>query len=348
MTKPVEMGNVIIKPKDQSAPKAHPADSEIRKAAEEIDGGRWIPDPTDESRLDNLGIALRLAPEQELRQKPTLQDFQDTRTLNELGRHPRVIEAMERMAHEAEDAKNPQEELEKRWMLYEMAALQVKDQKWEGQQRWEGAENEEMRNGKLLTPAQFYDILGKVVGKGRIKLMGNLVRSPYNPNTGRLALMMRNPRWEGAKPINEYPQVKARELREEAANLIVKAKKLRNLKLHTKADQAFVTAGVMIEEATKMLMEMSAGEQLAEPELLRVGTLQWPLGTEWMVMNFNEFGVPTTAKYLGWRTALLTMIRCGAITEKEAHKAFPVGSGPAAAWYLEQLMMERNTAGSVQ
>jgi len=93
---------------------------------------------------------------------------------------------------------------------------------------------------------------------------------------------------------------------------------------------------------------MSAVEQLAEPELLRVGTLQWPLGTEWMVMNFNEFGVPTTAKYLGWRTALLTMIRCGAITEAQAHKAFPVGSGPAAAWYLEQLMKMRNQAGRVQ
>lgn len=88
--------------------------------------------------------------------------------------------------------------------------------------------------------------------------------------------------------------------------------------------------------------------QLAEPELLRVGTLQWPCGTEWMVMNFDKYGVPTTAKYLGWRTALLTMVRCGAITEGEAHKAFPVGSGEAASWYLEQLMMLRNEAGIVQ
>ncbi len=348
MSDTIQMPNVIIKPKDQSAPKAHPADAEIRKAAEEIDGGRWIPDPTDESALDDLGLALRIGPEEELRQKPSLQDFQDTRTLNELSRHPRVVEAMERMAREAEEAKNPQEALEKTWALHEMACLQSKDQKWEGQQRWEGKENEEMRYGQLLTPPQFYDRLGKVTGKGRIKLSMNVVKSTPEAKSGRVGLYMRNPLWTGQKPVTEYPQAKARELREEAQAVILKAGLLRALHLHSEADRNFTLAAKMIEEATRILMEMSAVEQLAEPELLRVGTLQWPLGTEWMVMNFNEFGVPTTAKYLGWRTALLTMIRCGAITEAQAHKAFPVGSGPAAAWYLEQLMKMRNQAGRVQ
>ena len=78
-------------------------------------------------------------------------------------------------------------------------------------------------------------------------------------------------------------------------------------------------------------------------ELLRVGTLQWPLGTEWMCMHFNEYGVPTEAKFLGWRTALLTMIRCKAITEAEAHQAFPlVAENRAAQWYLQQLYWLRN------
>jgi hypothetical protein len=66
-----------------------------------------------------------------------------------------------------------------------------------------------------------------------------------------------------------------------------------------------------------------------------------------MVMHFNEYGVPTAAKYLGWRTALLTMVRSRVITEEEAHQAFPVGSGPAAGWYLEQLYRIRNPGKTV-
>jgi hypothetical protein len=61
-----------------------------------------------------------------------------------------------------------------------------------------------------------------------------------------------------------------------------------------------------------------------------------------MVMRFDEFGVPTSAKHLGWRTALLTMIRLEVITPKEAEKAFPLGSGPASAWYREQLFDWQN------
>ena len=81
--------------------------------------------------------------------------------------------------------------------------------------------------------------------------------------------------------------------------------------------------------------------------LEQVGTLQYPCGTEWMVMRFDEYGVPTTAKYLGWRTALLSMIQLGVITEKEAHQAFPIGTGPAGEWYREQLFILRTQKGTV-
>jgi hypothetical protein len=40
------------------------------------------------------------------------------------------------------------------------------------------------------------------------------------------------------------------------------------------------------------------------------------------------------------------MIRCGAITPTEAHKAFPVGSGEASAWYLQQIF-DFNLQGGV-
>jgi hypothetical protein len=70
---------------------------------------------------------------------------------------------------------------------------------------------------------------------------------------------------------------------------------------------------------------------------VQVATLQYPLGSEWLIMRFSEYGVPTTARYLGWRTALLSMISLGVITETEAHKAFPLGSGSAGDWYRQQL-----------
>jgi hypothetical protein len=66
-----------------------------------------------------------------------------------------------------------------------------------------------------------------------------------------------------------------------------------------------------------------------------------------MVMRFDEYGVPTTAKYLGWRTALLSMIRLNVITEKEANKAFPLGNGPASSWYREQLFIFRAERGHI-
>jgi hypothetical protein len=82
-------------------------------------------------------------------------------------------------------------------------------------------------------------------------------------------------------------------------------------------------------------------------DLLSVGTLQFPCGPEWMVMKFDEYGVPTTPKYLGWRTVLLSLIVKGIITEKEAHKAFPLALGPAGDWYREQLFEYRSRNGIV-
>lgn len=82
-------------------------------------------------------------------------------------------------------------------------------------------------------------------------------------------------------------------------------------------------------------------------DFLQVGTLQFPCGPEWMVPRFDEYGIITTAKYLGWRTALLSMIDLGVISEKEAHKAFPLVQNEASAWYREQLFMIRGRDGAM-
>jgi hypothetical protein len=341
---------MIIARKHQSAPKAHWADAEIRKAAEEIDGGRYIPDvdATGESSLDGLGLALGLGAGGVAQgQKPTLEDFRATRDMNELSRHPRVIEAMERMKQEIEDASNPQEAIEKAWMLHEMTERSVQDQKWDGQERWEGKENEAMRIGEILSPQVFHARLVKVIGRERVLLSPHAVKTSPEAKSARCGLYIRNPEWSGESEVIVYKQAEAADLRRTGEKELVKAKRLRAAGQNAEADRAFSMAGQMAQTATEILMELSTNEQLAPKEFLRVGTLQWPLGSEWMVMNFNEYGVPTTAKYLGWRTALLTMIRTKTITEKEAHKAFPVGSGPAADWYREQLQMLRNDGATV-
>jgi hypothetical protein len=79
------------------------------------------------------------------------------------------------------------------------------------------------------------------------------------------------------------------------------------------------------------------GQKAAVEEPVQVATLQWPFGTEWMVMKFDEFGVPRTPRFIGWRTALLALVRNGAITVAEAHRAFPVGTGVQASWYKQQM-----------
>lgn len=335
----------------QSAPKAHPAEAEIRKAAEEIDGGRYVADTraSDEQALDGLGLALGMGMDGvAVGEVASFADFhreeQATRQMNELGRHPRVLEAMARMEREIEDAKTPEQEVEMRWRIHELLAAEQERNKWKGQERWEGRANEEMRRGEVLSPWQFHERLCKALGRSdRVLLKDDrIVKMSATGKSGLLALVVRNPMWNGQTAIqHDYAQVKAGEMKDAAEGELVKAKRLRKAKYNAEADKSFHLAGDMIQTASEILMEREAYEAEC-PELLRVGTLQAPLGTEWMIMGFDEFGVPTSAKYVGWRTALMTMIRARVITEAEAHQAFPLGTGPAAEWYLEQLFMWRN------
>lgn len=252
---------VHIAPEHQSAPALTWADKEVLKAAEEISSGQFQVDLSDG-------------------------EFFDAGPTQYLAQHPRVLEMMEKLKLETREAKNTQEMIEKTQMLHEMNERASQESQWDGQGRWIGKENEEMRIGKILTPFEFMDKLRAVIGHKRVLLNRFSVH-------GRCALLT---------PSNEPS----------ATNLIVLPGQLEPPK-KTKAD-----------------------------EFAQVGTLQYPCGTEWMVMRIDEFGCPTTAKYLGWRTALLSMIMLGVITEKEAHKAFPLKEGPASKWYRQQLYYFRN------
>lgn len=352
MSKNIEMPGVVIPPHQQSAPKEHWADKEIKDAAREIDEGRWMPDadPERDSAMQGLGLALGLGTHGvAVGDKPKFSEFQHTANLDVISRHPRVMEALEKMQHEVYDLGDPVKNLERNYAMRELARASSKAQHWDGQGRWEGEENEEMRHGKILTPSQFYDQLGKVVGKGKIKLSEYMVRESPEARSGRIALLMRNPLYKGGTILTGKTKAQqAEELRLKGEAELRRGKQLRRLAMDAEADKHINLAGEMAQECLKMMAEAQAEDIAAPAEFIRVGALQWPLGTEWMIMGFTEYGAVYKAKYLGWRTALLTMIRAGAITEKEAHKAFPVGSGPAASWYLEQLAMMRAEAGTVQ
>lgn len=332
----------------QSAPKAHPADKAIRQAAEEIDGGRYVEDPHGEAVMDNLGLALglgtgKVATGGVMSMEEFQREADTTQVLNQLGRHPRVVEALERMQTETDEGKSPDEIIEREFMIREMLQASEEKNKWEGQERWQGAENVEMRQGQVLSPWEFYDKLCKVIGHERVMLSERAVKMNKTAKSGLFALVVKNPRWRGDQTVTkEYIADKAHKIQMDAEKELVRGQKLRKAKANAEADKVMANVGTMVQAATEMLLGLKAAEAHEEPEFLRVGSLQAPLGTEFMILNFDEFGVPTTVRYQGWRTALLTMVRTSTITEEEAMRAFPVSSGPAAEWFLEQLWMRRN------
>lgn len=250
---------IIIPREHQSAPKEHWAEKVVRQAATEIVEGQFkVKDDPEE--FWNYGETMTVA------------------------EHPAVKEAMEKMKREMEAPRNTQEYLEKFQMYHEMNERAQRKDQWDGQGRWIGKDNEEMRKGQILSPFQFMQKLNAVIGEGRVEMN-------YFGIRGRIALLA--------------------------------------------PDKGYVKSLIHTLPESPYQLERLKGK-------LQVGTLQYPLGTEWMIMRFNQYGVPTTARYLGWRTALLSMIKLGVISEAEAHKAFPLSSGPAADWYKEQLYMHRN------
>jgi hypothetical protein len=336
------MSNIHIPREHQASPKTTDLDRAVQQAAEEMDRGSWVDDPGNpEAVLDSMGIALGMGNSGvAVGDKPTLDEFQTTSELNRIGRHPRVQEAIEKAQRELSDRCSPDRQVELECMLWEMQASASYKNHWQGQQRWEGSEAEAMRIGQVMSPQAFFDQLTSVIGVTR--LIRGTKPDKMNPGdkSGRVGIYIPNPDWKGEQ-WREYTQAKAKQIRDIGEGHLRDAKTLRRLKQHAKADREFRLAREAGETAGGMLAEMVVQES-QNPELLRVATLQWPAMTEWMVMHFDEYGVPTEAKYIGWRTALLTMIRAKVISEAEAHTAFPVGTGEVANWYLEQLYMLRS------
>jgi hypothetical protein len=296
MTKEQVAPNVIVPIEHQSAPKEHWMLDELRKAAEEIDSGRFKPKLADDDYFYYGEDQL-------------------------LAAHPRIADALEKMKNEVQQSKNSQEFIEKSQMLHELNERVQQCDKWDGQGRWMGAENEEMRQGELLEPVKFMRRLWAVVGEDRVQINRFAVM-------GRVALLVDDPQAAEHQAIAMPPaidydrRIRAVESQGKGEGFAARMKRL----------EASFTAA---ESARYVPPDYLKGK-------CQVATLQWPLGTEWMVMRFNSYGVPTSPKYTGWRTALLSLITLGIITEGEAHKAFPVKGNPASLWYRAQLYQLRH------
>lgn len=332
---------VLIKPKHQSAPKAHWMDRVIQGAAQELDAGTFVPPSEGKAELRNLSIATFHGVDPSRIQKPHVKDFDRTRILTDISEHPAVLEAMERFRTEIEDTRDDEELLEKTYALHELQEQMGKRNQWDGQERWQGKENEAMRRGELMDPATFFDRLVKVIGEGRI-FRGGYAETNKAEHGGVAAICVPNPNWKGEKP-QELPFSQAKQLKQEAEGDLVMVKSLRKLGRDAEADKLAAKTRDKLMNAGGLMMEGMAKLQGTEKEFIRVAKLQYPTSTEWMIMGFDDFGVPTEPRFLGWRTALLLLVKRRIITEEEAHKAFPVGSGPASSWYLEQLQKFRNT-----
>jgi hypothetical protein len=279
----------------QSAPAEHWADKEVAKAAEEIRSGQFVPaaDPD----ADMLAVGLQRGPAIKdpagIHGAEKLALLEETANSAALAQHPRVQEALARLEQEKNDAKTPNEMLEKMEMLHEMNERASAKNQWDGQGRWLGKDNVDMRLVNVLSPQDWLKRLEAVIGEGRIYLNRFAVLK-------RVAVLV---------PSREQP----------VSSLILLPGQL-NLGPEAGSRQRF------------------------EP----VATLQWPCGPEWMIPKFDEYGVLVRAKYLGWRTALLSLITQRVISEKQAHRAFPLSAGPAGEWYRQQLYEWRAREGTLQ
>ena len=277
----------------QSAPAEHWADKEVAKAAEEIRSGQFVPAPDPDAEV--LALGLQRGPEIKnpaqlgAEKLDLMQEMQDAQAL---AQHPRVQEALARLQLEVSQAKTSQEMLEKSQMLHEMNERASQKNHWDGQGRWVGKDNVDMRLVNVMSPQQWLKRLEAVVGEGRIYI-------------NRFAVL----------------------------------KRVAVLVPNTEMNQSRILLPGSLAPGTDWADRTTP--------FLQAATLQWPCGPEWMVMKLDEYGVPVRAQYLGWRTALLSLIEKKIITEKQAHLAFPLGSGPAGDWYRQQLFELRSREGVV-
>lgn len=194
--------------------------------------------------------------------------------------------------------------------------------RWEGQQRWMGKENEEMRKVNILHCDTFIHKLRRAGIKAGFN---NPVVAEYLRDLKAIY-----PNRDDFEVIGSGgPRIW---LNEDIAQ--IKMQRTDGTIRKVSSGRIGVNAWVKPEPGTKAY-------DLGVYQMKTLTTLQYPYSPEWSVMRFDEYDVPQGEKYRGWRTVLLVLITVGVLTVEEAHKAFGDPVGPASLFYREQLSKHR-------
>lgn len=160
---------VHIPREHQSAPKDREIEKAMRGALQEMKDGTYVPEPVLKENVFGQ-----------------MEDEFFTTGTEALLAHPRVADAMRVLETQTSD-KASNEYLEKLEQLHEINAQIRAGHKWEGQSRWQGKENEEMRLVNPITAGRFIEMLNAAGIKAAVEPSVKREIKP-DPETGR-------PRW---------------------------------------------------------------------------------------------------------------------------------------------------------
>jgi hypothetical protein len=290
------MSNIIIPYEHQSSPKTSEAERVVREASEDLRTGRFQPVI-----------------------KHGMDGYFDSGPSEWLSQHPRVQEAVAKLQHQVRDKTNA-EYLEKAEMLYEVNAMARAKGKWDGQRRWQGRENEEMR---LVNVMHAHAFLRKLCDHG---VRADIFRQPSSAI------------WLGPKAagrIGVYAMVCGQAAKEEHFGVVDRV----NLMISNGDFQKLT--GTLQQNVMNEFNLAVQGIKKHLPAAARVAMIQDNYSPEWSLFRFDEYDCPTTERYHGWRTTLLSLILRGVLTEKQAHEVFGAPMGPASEFYRMQLQQHR-------
>jgi hypothetical protein len=218
--------------------------------------------------------------------------------------------------------KSPSLTVEKMLEERELNYMRSAAQRWEGQQRWQGKENVEMRLVNLLTPNAFIRQLAR----------GGISAGVENPVVSEF--IRERKQYVPSDPLTEITGSGGPRI---WLNDFVGGMRVRKPDGSTElisTGRVGVNAWVKPDIGTKA---WERGDYVA-----RTITSLQELGPEWTVMRFNEYNVPTNERYRGWRTVLLALVMSEVLTEEEAHRAFPLRPSAASTFYQQQLQTHRS------
>lgn len=190
---------------------------------------------------------------------------------------------------------------------WELNCLAARKQRTEGQERWQGKENEEMRLVRIMHPHKIFELLRRAGVDARLEEHRN----------ARIWLN----EWSAKGLVGINAWVKPQEMDE-----LGYLEQLRDARTQEQKD--LLTANFMAAREGRLVRKT-------------ITSLQYPYGPEWSIMRFNEYDVATKEKYRGWRTAMLTLIVADVLREEEVDCAFGPAIGPAAEFYRRQCQVWR-------